>query len=52
MTPPSMPVNVAVSEPEVEEMEIAVEETPMTFYWAVLGVSAAVLIIQIWIYIS
>ena len=50
--PPSVPMNVAVREPEVEETELVGEEIPVTFYWAVLGISAAVLIIQIWIYIS
>lgn len=53
MVPPSMPVNVAVSEPDFDdEIETVAEEIPMKFYWAVLGVSAAILIIQIWIYLS
>ncbi len=49
MAPPSMPVNVATSAPEPE---LVVAEMPMSFYWAVLGGAAAILIIQIWIYVS
>lgn len=49
VVPPSMPVNVATAGPEPE---LIFDEVPMPFCWALLGVSAAILIIQIWTYIS
>jgi len=49
--PPSAPINVATAVPEPER-ELIIDEIPMSFCWALLGVSAAILIIQIWTYLS
>jgi hypothetical protein len=49
VVPPSMPVNIATAGPEPEAI---FDEVPMPFCWALLGVSTAILIIQIWTYIS
>ena len=49
--PPSAPINVATAALEPER-ELIIDEIPMSFCWALLGVSAAILIIQIWTYLS
>jgi hypothetical protein len=51
IAPPSAPINVATAAPE-PETELIVDEIPMSFCWALLGISAAILIIQIWTYLS
>ena len=48
---PSAPINVATAALEPER-ELIIDEIPMSFCWALLGVSAAILIIQIWTYLS
>jgi hypothetical protein len=44
--PPSVPLTVTAESPPVAE------GTPMSLCWAVLGVSALILIVQIWNYFS
>ena len=51
IAPPSAPINVATAAAEPER-ELIVDEIPMSFCWALLGVSTAILIIQIWTYLS
>ena len=51
IAPPSVPINVATSAPE-PETELIVDEIPMSFCWALLGISTAILIISIWTYLS
>ena len=50
--PPSAPVVVNVPQPIAVEEPSVIEELPMAFCWALLAVSTAILLIQIWNYVS
>ena len=49
--PPSVPISIATGAGEPEH-ELIVDEIPMSFCWALLAISAMILLISIWTYLS
>jgi hypothetical protein len=50
--PPAAPILVNVAPTTTAAVETFVNDLPMSFCWALLLISAAILLIQIWNYVS
>jgi hypothetical protein len=52
METPAAPVTVTPAPAPAPKPQLRIDEIPMPLCWAVLGVSATILILQIWNYLS
>jgi hypothetical protein len=50
--PPSMPLNIAPQREPDFSKQPAASGIPTAVYWALIGLSAVILLIQIWTYFS